>query len=63
MGVTFCLVARVQVKVVNCSHEFNWGFVAENVLHSTDSIRPANITEKGQKQIYTNEVGQISFDM
>ena len=44
--------------------DFNRGNVAEKVLQTQDSIRPSYITAKaGQKQIFTSEVTQISFEL
>ena len=43
--------------------DFNRGNVAEKVLQTQDSIRPSYITAKGQKQIFTSEVNQISFEL
>ena len=43
--------------------DFNRSNVAEKVLQTKDSIRPSYITAKGQKQIYTPEVNQISFEL
>ena len=45
------------------TNELNRGNVGENVLHTKDSIRPSYITAKAQKQIYTSEVCQISFEL
>ena len=42
---------------------FNRGNAAEKVLQTKDSIRPSYITAKGQKQIYTSNVRQISFEL
>ena len=43
--------------------DFNRSYVAEKLLQTKDSIRPSYITAKGQKQIYTPEVSQISFEL
>ena len=42
---------------------FNRGNVAEKVLQTQDSIRPSYIIAKGQKQIFTSEGSQISFEL
>ena len=44
-------------------YDFNRGNVAEKVLQTQDSIRPSYITAKRQKQIFTSEVSQISFEL